>query len=513
MADTTFLPLGWLKSGRREPDGLRLFQALGEAAPGLLWIVDAERRFLYVNRAWEEFTGSSLHQTNNLGWQHFHHPDELDAIEGLWCEAMERRQKFEMEIRYVRADGEFRWMLTRVVPMEDSARQSQYWVGTSVDIDDLKRAQVELQRKERDLADFFENASVGLHWVGSDGTILRVNQAELDLMGYPREQYVGRNISDFHLDRPVIDDILRRLSQGEVLHDYPARLRCKDGSIKHVRIDSSAYFEQGEFIHTRCFTRDVTASRQAHEATARLAAIVDSSADAIVGKTLDGIVTSWNAAAERIFGYTKEEMIGQSIYRLIPVELHGSERALLEQVTRGEPVQLAETERITRDGRHLRISVSVSPIRDALDVVVGASSIKRDITDHREAEEALRQSQERLRLAVKAARMGTWRWMLDGNSLSWDEGLEALYDLPPGVKITRYEQFLALVHPDDQAFVEKSIERALRDLGGLDYEFRVVLPNGQVRWVADQGRVVRDQSGKMLYMTGVSLDVTERKQV
>jgi two-component system, cell cycle sensor histidine kinase and response regulator CckA len=513
MADTTFLPLGWLRSGRREPDGLRLFQTLGEVAPGLLWIVDAERRFLYVNRAWEDFTGSSLHQANNLGWRHFHHPDELDAIQGLWRQAIERGQKFETEIRYGGANGEFRWMLTRVVPIGDTAQQSQYWVGTSVDIDDLKRAQVELQRKERDLADFFENASVGLHWVGSDGTILRVNQAELDLMGYLRDHYVGRNISEFHVDRPVIDDILRRLSLGEVLHDYPARLRCKDGSIKHVLIDSSAYFERGEFVHTRCFTRDVTASRLAHEATVRLAAIVASSADAIVGKTLEGIITSWNAAAERIFGYTKEEMIGQSIYRLIPVELHGSERVLLEQVSRGEPVKLAETERITKDGRHLRISVSVSPIRDALDVVVGASSIKRDITERREAEEALRQSQERLRLAVRAARMGTWHWQLDGNSLSWDEGLEALYDLPPGVKITSYEEFLARVHPDDQAFVEKSIERALNDPGGLDYEFRVVLPNGQVRWLADQGRVVRDESGKILYMTGVCLDVTERKHV
>src|SRR4051812_28599407 len=513
MADTTFLPLGWLKSGRREPDGLRLFQALGEAAPGLLWIVDAERRFLYVNRAWEEFTGSSLHPSNDLGWEQFHHPDDVDEIRRQWGQATERGRSFEMEIRYRRADGEFRWMLTRVVPVGDTAGQSPYWVGTSVDIDDLKRAHAELQRRERDLADFFENTWVGLHWAGSDGTILRVNQAELDLMGYPRDQYVGRNITDFHVDRPAIDDMLRRLSLGEVLHDYPARLRCKDGSIKQVLIDSSAYFEHGEFVHSRCFTRDVTASRQAHEATARLAAIVASSADAIVGKTLDGVVTSWNAAAERIFGYSKEEMIGHSIYRLIPVDLHDSERVLLEQVARGQPVQLAETERITKDGRHLRISVSVSPIRDALDVVVGASSIKRDITERREAEEALRQSQERLTLAVKAARMGTWRWELDGNSLSWDEGLEALYDLPPGVKITRYEDFLARVHPDDQAFVEKSIERALHEGDGLDYEFRVVLPNGRVRWLADQGRVVRDQSGKTLYMTGVCLDVTERKQV
>jgi two-component system cell cycle sensor histidine kinase/response regulator CckA len=513
VADTTFLPLGWFRTGRGGPASEHLFQTLGEVAPGLLWIVDADRRFLYVNQAWEDYTGSSLKQSNDLGWEQFHHPDELDAVRRQWLQAIDRGRKFEMEIRYRRHDGEFCWMLTRVVPIGDARGQSRFWVGTSVDIDDFKRAQARLQRSERDLADFFENASIGLHWVGPDGTILRTNQAELEMMGYTQEHYVGRNITEFHVDRPVIDDMLRRLSLGEVLHDYPARLRCQDGSIKDVLIDSSAYFEQGQFVHTRCFTRDATALRRAHEATVRLAAIVASSADAIVGKTLDGMITSWNAAAERIFGYTEREMVGQSIYRLIPPELHGAEHALLEQVSRGEPVQLAETERIAKDGRHLQISVSVSPIRDAQDRVVGASSIKRDITERNAAEEALRQSQERLQLAVKAARMGTWRWEPDGNSLSWDEGLASLYDLPPGEKITRYEQFLERVHPDDQILVEKSVERALTDLDGLDYEFRVVLPNGRVRWLADQGRVVRDQAGKTLYMTGVCLDVTERKHV
>ncbi len=512
MADTTFLP-GWLKSGRGRAGSERLFHALGELAPGLLWIVDDDRRFLFVNRAWEEYTGSGLEASNDLGWEEFHHPADLHAIRSEWRQAADRGLKFEVEIRCRRRDGEFSWMRTRVVPLGSSTGHVRRWVGTSIDIDAFKRAQTELERRERDLADFFDNASIGMHWVGEDGTILRVNQAELDLIGYSRDQYVGRNITELHVDRPAIDDMLRRLKLGEVLHDYPAQLRCKDGSIKQVLIDSSAFFEHGQFVHTRCFTRDVTAQRDAHEAAARLAAIVAFSADAIVGKTVEGVITSWNVAAERIFGYSKDEMIGQSIYRLVPPELHDSERALLEQVSRGEPVQLAETERITKDGRRLRISVSVSPIRDAYDRVVGASSIKRDITERKEAEEALRQSQERLRLAVRAARMGTWRWELESNALSWDEGLELLYDLSPGQKITRYEEFLERVHPDDRLFVETSIERALSDRGSLDYEFRVVLPNGRVRWLADQGRVVRDEAGKTLYMTGVCLDVTERKHV
>ena len=121
-----------------------------------------------------------------------------------------------------------------------------------------RRAEDRLWRSERELADFFENATVGLHWVGPDGTILRANRAELDLLGYGREEYVGRPIAEFHADEDAICDILRRLQEGEALHDYPARLRCKDGAVKDVLIDSSVMREGDEFVHTRCFTRDVT---------------------------------------------------------------------------------------------------------------------------------------------------------------------------------------------------------------------------------------------------------------
>jgi PAS domain S-box-containing protein len=515
----TFLPIEDLRPGQSREGGdpsstsERLFQTLGDVAPGFLWVADTNGRFLYTNRTWEEYTGSNLDQLNTLGWERFNHPDEVDEVRRKWSEAVEQGRRFEMELRYRRHDGEYRWMLARVVPLLDGEGQVQSWVGTSVDINDLKRIQAELHRNQRDLEDFFENASIGLYWVGPDGTILRVNQAELDLLGYTRDDFVGRNIMEFYEDRDVIEDILRRVTVGEVLHDYPARLRCKDGSIKEVLIDSSVFFDDGEFKHARCFTRDVTSKRQVQEATARLAAIVASSTDAIIGKTLEGVVTSWNAAAETIFGYTEAEMVGQPIFRLIPEEQHDAECALLEQIRRGKAVEVSEAERITKDGRRIHISFSVSPIRDPQDRVVGASSIKRDVTERKQAAETLRQSQERLHLALKAARMGTWSWDVTTNTLNWDEGLESLYDLGPGEKITRYEQFMERVHQDDRAFVENSVERALNGAGGLDYEFRIVLPNGRVRWLADQGRVVRDQAGTLLYMTGVCVDVTERKHV
>ena len=154
-------------------------------------------------------------------------------------------------------------------------------------------------------ADFFENAAVPLHWVGPDGVILRANQAELDLLGYAREEYVGRNIVEFHADAEVIADILRRLSAGETLRDHPARLRCKDGSIRHVLVNSNVCFEDDKFVHTRCFTSDITERKQAQIVIggqkrvleliaegAPLASVLDVLARTIEERSVDGALAS-----------------------------------------------------------------------------------------------------------------------------------------------------------------------------------------------------------------------------
>src|SRR6185295_16483262 len=154
--------------------------------------------------------------------------------------------------------GEERFIELTAFAMRDDEGNPVCYVGIKRDITSRKQAEAALQRSEADLNDFFENAEVGLHWVGPDGTILRANRAELEMLGYDAEEYVGRNISEFYIDPHVIEEILGKLRAGEVLQEYEARLRCKDGNIKVVRIDSNVYREDGKFVHTRCFTSDIT---------------------------------------------------------------------------------------------------------------------------------------------------------------------------------------------------------------------------------------------------------------
>ena len=262
------------------------------------------------------------------------------------------------------------------------------------EIVERRKTERKLQRREAQLWDLLESAVIAMHWVAADGTILWANRAELKLLGYEREEYIGHEMSEFHVDQPVIQDILQRLGRHEELHGYGARLRCKDGSIRDVRIHSNAVVEEGEFVHTRCFTVDVTEQRRAEDARLRLAAIVESSEDAIVSKNLDGIVTSWNSSAEKMFGYKEDEIVGKPITTIIPPELQGDEARILATLRRGERIEHFETVRITKTGEPLDVSLTVSPIKDDDGHIVGAAKIARDIRLRKRMEAALRTAEK-----------------------------------------------------------------------------------------------------------------------
>jgi PAS domain S-box-containing protein len=244
--------------------------------------------------------------------------------------------------------------------------------------------------RERELEDFIENAAVALHRVAEDGTILWANHAELDLLGYSREEYIGHSIFEFHVDKSVILDIIRRLKNHEKLDACESRLQCKDGSVRHVSISSSVYRVEGRFVHTRCVTRDITQEKTISELRQRLAAIVESSDDAILSKDLNGIIQSWNRGAERIFGYKAEEIVGKHISTLAPPDYADEIPSILERIVRGERIDHYQTKRRTKTGRILNISLTVSPVRDAWGKIIGASKVARDITEKELQEQVLR---------------------------------------------------------------------------------------------------------------------------
>ncbi|HEU4681595.1 MAG TPA: PAS domain S-box protein, partial [Gemmatimonadales bacterium] len=227
-----------------------------------------------------------------------------------------------------------------------------------------------------------------------DGTILSWNAAAERIFGYPADEMVGSSIfklipADLHDEER---EVLARLARGQhVAHFETTRLR-KDGTRFPIELSMSPVRDaDGVIVGVSSFKRDISERKRSEETAARLAAIVESSDDPIISKTLDGTVMSWNAAAERMYGYSASEMVGQPIYRVIPEDLEDEERHILGRVALGEHVAHYETVRRRKDGTHLSVALTLSPIRDAAGAFIGASSIQRDITDRKRAEEYLRQ--------------------------------------------------------------------------------------------------------------------------
>jgi PAS domain S-box-containing protein len=185
-------------------------------------------------------------------------------------ERLARGQSWAGDFEVRRRDGTVFLAHVTDTPLFDERGRLTGVVGASYDVTRRRAVEDALRRENEELEDFFENASIGMHWVGPDGTILRANRVEMEMLGYAPDEYLGRHIAEFHVDPEAISDILRRLAAGEALVEYPARLRRRDGSVAHVRIDSSVRFRDGEFVHTRCLTRDVTERLRDEEEMRRL---------------------------------------------------------------------------------------------------------------------------------------------------------------------------------------------------------------------------------------------------
>ena len=222
------------------------------------------------------------------------------------------------------------------------------------------------------------------------GVVTSWNPAAEKLFGYSAAEAIGRSITELIIPADRLHeerDILARIGRGEAVEHFETVRRTKGGQLVHVSVTSSPVRNAaGEVIGASKVARDITEQRRADEIRARLAAIVESSDDAIISKTLDGIIRSWNPGAEKIFGYSAAEAIGQHIRLIIPRDHWAEEDGVLARVAHGERVEHFDTIRVARDGRRIDVSLTVSPVRNAAGDIIGASKIGRDVTERRRAE-------------------------------------------------------------------------------------------------------------------------------
>ena len=254
----------------------------------------------------------------------------------------------------------------------------------------LKKRADEIQKR---MADIITLSDDGIYTKTMDGVITSWNKGAEKIYGYPRSEMVGKHVSllippQRFDEEPMIMD---RIARGESIDHYETERVTRDGKIVNISLSVSPVKESGERITGALIVaRDITLTKRATERETWLASIINFSDDAIISKTLEGIITSWNRGAERIFGYTPDEVIGKHISILIPPGRTDEEPEIISKVSRGQYIHHYVTERMRKDGTTVNISLTVSPVKNAHGNIVGVSKIARDITEQKKREDEIK---------------------------------------------------------------------------------------------------------------------------
>jgi PAS domain S-box-containing protein len=366
-----------------------------------------------------------------------------------------------------------------------------------------------LRQSERLYRSTFEMAGLGIAQVSRDGRYLRVNRKLCEILGYSEPELLRLTLQDIiHPDDLEADLSQREKVRSGTLGSYSAEKRCirKDGSLVWVNLTVAGVRDSGKLEHFIAVIEDITGRREAEEAQFKLGAIVESSDDAIVSKKLDGVITSWNAAATRIFGFTAEEAIGRSITIIIPPDLRHEEATILSRLRKGERIEHYETVRVTKAGKKLNVSLTISPVRDSKGHIIGASKIARDITERKEAE----QSRSLLAAIVDSSDDAIVSKNLDGIITSWNKSAERIFGYSATEAIG---QHITLIIPPDRHAEEDHILACLRRGERIDH-FQTVRrrKDGTLIDVSVTISPVYDSSGRVIGASKVARDITAQKR-
>ncbi|MBI5056542.1 MAG: PAS domain S-box protein [Nitrospirae bacterium] len=299
-------------------------------------------------------------------------------------------------------DGTPRIIEIHGYPVFDSGGNIIQVIEYNLDITERRRAEKLMHEAGAYNRSLIEASLDPLVTIGPDGKITDVNAATEAVTGYVREKLIGADFSEYFTEPEKARAGYRKVFQEGKVRDYPLEIQHRDGHITSVLYNASVYRDAaGEIVGVFAAARDITERMQAEKVSHLLSSIVQYSSDAIIGKTLDGKITSWNRGAEKIYGYRENEIIGKLITILFPDERKAEELQIIDKLSRGEYIEHYETERKRKDGQMISVSLTISPIKDTEGRIVGASTITRDITERKKAEEEIRKLNEELEQRVK----------------------------------------------------------------------------------------------------------------
>ncbi|MDO9627394.1 MAG: PAS domain S-box protein [Methanobacteriaceae archaeon] len=507
-----------------------------ENIPNMIFIKSADKlQFEMVNKAGEELLGHSREELVGKTDYDFFPKEEADFFTQKDREVLQNKKLLDIpeEIIETKNFGQ-RVLHTKKIPIFNKEGNPQYLLGISEDITELKKTEkslvnakynAELNVKERsaEKLESEEELRVSLYnrsllevnidplfIIGPDGKITDLNKAVELVTGYARDQIIGRDFSDYFTNPDKARTIYKEVFLEGFVKDYPLEIRHKNGDITPVLYNASIYKdEKDQIIGVFAAARDITERKNAEIQIQRLANIIGSSDDAIISKTLEGMITSWNRGAEAIYGYSSEEVVGKNSSMLAPNHLKEERKQITEKIKEGIRVFHHDTTRIRKDGTEINLSISESPLLDAYGNLIGISTIQRDITDRKNAEEAL-----------KFIQLYT-RSLLEVN-------IDPLFIIGPDGKITDLNKSVELVtgYSRDQIIstdfsvyftdsdkAKKVYEEVFLKGSVKDYPLEIKHKNGDITPVLYNASIYKDEKDQVIGVFAAARDITQLKKV